>query len=220
MVRVFVIISRMQMPCHGVLRFKSLGFGARCRKKSRWRVAGSQRIFRDAEHSGGSRREPDYSGLRPGPAAAGALGIINFIQMDQAGRIIAGMKGAEGVTSSERIACAAWKRAVGKRLAGKTNAVKLVRDRLVVEVEDEIWRESLWKLRFQILRNIEKEIGTEIVAELQFVVAPPRKEAQRETGHVAAAQTAGVADAIDEADAIADPGLRRIYRNSRRKLTA
>jgi hypothetical protein len=135
--------------------------------------------------------------------------------MDQAGRIIAGMKGASAVTSPERIACGAWKRAVGKRLAAKTNAVKLVRDRLVVEVEDEVWRESLWKLRFQILRNIEKEIGTEIVADLQFVVAPPRREPQRETGKAPI-----VLDNADESDAIADPGLRRVYRNSRRKRTA
>ena len=133
--------------------------------------------------------------------------------MDQAGRIIAGMKGAAAVTSPERIACGAWKRAVGKRLAVRTKAVKLVRDRLVVEVEDEIWRESLWKLRFQILRNIEKEIGTEIVADLQFVVAPPRREAQRETGPPPTALVAP-----DEADGIADPGLRRVYRNSRRRL--
>ena len=135
--------------------------------------------------------------------------------MDQAGRIIAGMKGANAVTSPERIACGAWNRAVGKRLALKTKPVKLVRDRLVVEVEDEIWRDSLFKLRFQILRNIEKEIGTEIVSELQFVVAPPRREPQRETG--------GPIPALgspDEADAIADPGLRRVYRNSRRRLSA
>ena len=139
--------------------------------------------------------------------------------MDQAGRIIAGMKGADAVTSPERIACGAWKRAVGKRLAVRTKAVKLVRDRLVIEVEDEIWRESLWKLRFQILRNIEKEIGTEIVADLQFVVAPPRREAQRE-GREAQRET-GPPPALvtpDEADEIADPGLRRVYRNSRRRL--
>ena len=141
--------------------------------------------------------------------------VSSISSMDQAGRIIAGMKGAAAVASPERIACGAWKRAVGKRLAAKTNAVKLVRDRLVVEVEDEIWRESLWKLRFQILRNIEREIGTEIVADLQFVVAPPRREAQRETGRPPAAL-----DSRDEADAIADPGLRRVYRNSRRSRTA
>lgn len=132
--------------------------------------------------------------------------------MDQAGRIIAGMKGAAAVASPERIACGAWKRAVGKRLAVRTRPVKLVRDRLVVEVEDEIWRDSLWKLRFQILRNIEKEIGPEIVSDLTFVVAPPRKEAQRESAPAAALVS------HDEADAIADPGLRRVYRNSRQRL--
>jgi hypothetical protein len=135
--------------------------------------------------------------------------------MDQAGRIIAGMKGAAAIASPERIACGAWKRAVGKRLAVRTRPVKLVRDRLVVEVEDEIWRDSLWKLRFQILRNIEREIGPEIVSDLQFVVAPPRMEPQRETTAQPAALTPP-----DEADAIADPGLRRVYRNSRRRLTA
>lgn len=133
--------------------------------------------------------------------------------MDQAGRIIAGMKGAEAIASPERIACSAWKRAVGKRLAVRTKPVKLVRDRLVVEVEDEIWRESLWKLRFQILRNIEKEIGTEIVSDLTFVVAPPRREPQRETAPPPAALFNP-----DESDGIADPGLRRVYRNSRRRL--
>lgn len=135
--------------------------------------------------------------------------------MDQAGRIIAGMKGSAAIASSERIACGAWKRAVGKRLAVRTKPVKLVRDRLVVEVEDEIWRESLWKLRFQILRNIEKEIGPEIVSDLTFVVAPPRMEPQREKSSVPA-----VLVSPDESDAIADPGLRRIYRNSRRRLSA
>ncbi len=122
------------------------------------------------------------------------------------------MKGAAAVASPERIACGAWKRAVGKRLAVRTRPVKLVRDRLVVEVEDEIWRDSLWKLRFQILRNIEKEIGPEIVSDLTFVVAPPRKEAQRETAPAPALVSP------DEADAIADPGLRRVYRNSRQRL--
>jgi len=131
--------------------------------------------------------------------------------MDQAGRIIAGMKGAAAIASPERIACGAWKRAVGKRLAGRTKPMKLVRDRLVIEVEDEIWRESLWKLRFQILRNIEREIGPEIVSDLTFVVAPPRREPQRETAATPALLQ-------DEADSIADPGLRRVYRNSRRRL--
>lgn len=123
------------------------------------------------------------------------------------------MKGAAAVTTPERIVCGAWKRAVGKRLALRTRPIKLVRDRLVVEVEDEVWRESLWKLRFQILRNIEREIGTEMVADITFVVAPPRREPQRE---ISATPAALVSE--DEADLITDPGLRRVYRNSRRRL--
>jgi predicted nucleic acid-binding Zn ribbon protein len=132
--------------------------------------------------------------------------------MDQASRIIAQWTGASGVITPERIACGAWKRAVGKRLADRTRAVKLVRDRLVVEVEDETWRSNLWSLRFQILKNLEKAIGPEIVSEVEFRVMPPRREPQRET--VSALVTE------DEAAAIADPGLRRIYRSARSRETA
>jgi len=132
--------------------------------------------------------------------------------MDQASRIIAQWTGASGVITPERIACGAWKRAVGKRLADRTRAVKLVRDRLVVEVEDETWRSNLWSLRYQILKNLEKAIGPEIVSEVEFRVMPPRREPQRET--VPALVTE------DESAAIADPGLRRIYRSARRRETA
>jgi hypothetical protein len=139
--------------------------------------------------------------------------------MDQAGRIIAGMKGALGIASPQRIAFGAWKRAVGTRLALRAKPLKLVRDHLIVEVEDEIWRDSLFRLRFQILRNIEREIGTEIVSDLEFRVAPLRREPQRETGN--AASVSSQPDLLaDESDAIADPGLRRVYRNSRRRLSA
>lgn len=135
--------------------------------------------------------------------------------MDQASRIIAQWSGASDVITPERIACGAWNKAVGKRLAARTRAVKLVRDRLVVEVEDEVWRRNLWGLRFQILRNLEKAVGNQIVADLEFRVMPPKREVQRET------QSAlPLADAADEASSIADPGLRRIYRNARRRETA
>lgn len=132
--------------------------------------------------------------------------------MDQASRIIAQWSGASDVISHERIACSAWKKAVGKRLAERTRAVKLVRDRLVIEVEDEVWRSNLYSLRFQILKNLEKAVGPGIVAHVEFRVMPPRREPQRET--MPALHPAD--DALD----IADPGLRRIYRNARRRETA
>ncbi|SRR5579883_2177575 len=138
--------------------------------------------------------------------------------MDQASRIIAGW-GAPGLISQERIAVAAWKRAVGARLAGRTRAVKLVRETLVVEVEDQIWRENLWSLRRHILRNLENAIGPGIVLELEFRVMPPRREAAREN---ASRQngSSSAAGLFDEADGIEDPGLRRIYKSSRRRETA
>src|SRR5580692_9670224 len=78
-----------------------------------------------------------------------------LFHMDQASRIVARWADASDVISGERIACGAWKRAVGKKVALRTRALKLVRTTLVVEVEDELWRRNLWSLRYQILRNLE-----------------------------------------------------------------
>jgi hypothetical protein len=134
--------------------------------------------------------------------------------MDQASRIIGRIAG--DVITSERIACGAWKRAVGKRIAACTRAAKLVRTTLVVEVEDDIWRKNLWSLRYQILRNLEKAVGPEIVSDLEFRVMPLRIEPQRaDKGEhlvVTPLEMAG--------DDIADPGLRRIYKAAKRRETA
>ena len=139
--------------------------------------------------------------------------------MDQASRIIAQWSSAPDLISGERIACGAWKRAVGKRLGERTRAVKLVRDKLVVEVEDEIWRKNLWGLRFHILKNLTKAIGPDIVKNLEFRVMPARREAQRESYPGLFAD--GTSERIeDDAQHIQDPGMRRIYRNARRRETA
>lgn len=131
------------------------------------------------------------------------------IRMDEASRIIAAWKDGRDVISREAIAISAWKKAVGKRVALRTKPVKLVRNTLIVEVEDDVWLSNLWSLRYQILRNLEKAIGPEIVQDLQLMVMPPRREPQRESERVP-----------DEADGIADPGLRRIYRAARRRESA
>ena len=110
--------------------------------------------------------------------------------MDQASRIIAQMEGVSDVISPNESPVRSWKRAVGKKYCAAHAGVKLVRTTLVVEVEDEIWRKNLWKLRFQILRNLEKALGPEIVADLEFRVMPPRREPQRETGEPPGADAA------------------------------
>src|ERR1700689_4312599 len=124
--------------------------------------------------------------------------------MDQATRIIAQWTGVSDVIGHERIACAAWKKAVGRKIALRTRALKLVRTTLVVEVEDELWRKNLWGLRYQILRNLEKAIGPEIVAAVEFRIMPQRIGPER------AVDTRLALDIpLDEAESIADPGLRR-----------
>jgi hypothetical protein len=134
--------------------------------------------------------------------------------MDQASRIIANWAGVSDVIDRERIACAAWKGAVGKRLALRTRALKLVRQTLVVEVDDELWRKNLWSLRYQVLANLEKALGPEIVTDVEFRVMPPRVGPKR------AEAAAGISVAPDEAEAIADPGLRRIYKAARSREIA
>lgn len=118
----------------------------------------------------------------------------------------------------EKIACATWKRAVGKKIALRTRALKLVRHTLVVEVEDELWRSNLWSLRHQILRNIHKAIGPEIVTEVELRIMPPRMGPQRAADPGTGERL--VLEPPDDAEAIEDPGLRRIYRAARRREIA
>ena len=136
--------------------------------------------------------------------------------MNQASRIIARWDGASELISREKIACGSWKKAVGKKIAVRTRAVRLMGSTLVVEVEDDIWRKNLRSLRYQILRNLERAVGPEMVDDIQFVVVPPRIP----PGRAGAENLELVLEAVDDADAIADPGMRRIYKAARRKATA
>jgi hypothetical protein len=81
-------------------------------------------------------------------------------------------------------------------------------------VDDEIWRKNIWSLRYQIVRNLVKAIGPEIVTDVELRVMPPRLGPQREVrAHLAL-------EPPDEAESIADPGLRRIYKAARRREIA
>ncbi len=140
--------------------------------------------------------------------------------MKQASRIIARWDGAADLISQEKIACGAWKRAVGKKIAARTRAVRLKGSTLVVEVEDEIWQKNLRSLRYQILRNLERAVGPEMVADIQCIVVPPRIGPGRAGAEELELELRPPAGSVDEADGIADPGLRRIYKAARRRATA
>lgn len=135
--------------------------------------------------------------------------------MEPISRIVAGDSNVSGIVGHETMACAVWKKAVGGRIAQRTRAIKLVRDTLVVEVEDELWRLNLWGLRGQILRNLDKALGPNIVLHLDLRIMSPRIGPQRATLTLVPAP-----GKLDEADEIQDPGLRRVYKAARRRDTA
>ncbi len=134
--------------------------------------------------------------------------------MERASRLLGKLMSGEGPIDLEAVARAAWPIAVGKKVAVRTRPARMVRARLIVEVEDLIWKRQLFTLSRQILANLEKHLGKGIIEELEFRVMPLRREAQR------AEVAQPVLAALDEADQIADPVLRHIYRNARKKATA
>jgi len=133
--------------------------------------------------------------------------------MERASKLIRGLRLSGDVITAEEVACAAWPDAVGKKVAIHTRAAKLVRNRLVVEVEDATWQRQLAALSRHILANLERSLGPGLVGDLEFRVTPRRREPQR-------AQQATPARFADEADAIADPVMRGIYKASRKKALA
>jgi hypothetical protein len=136
--------------------------------------------------------------------------------MERASRLIRALRLPGDTLNLEELACAAWPTAVGRRIAVHARAVRLVRTRLVVEVEDAVWRRQLFTLSGQILRNLEKSIGPGVVEDIEFRVAPRKREPQRETR---AASELSLRP-LDEADAIADPVLRGLYRASKKRALA
>jgi hypothetical protein len=132
--------------------------------------------------------------------------------MERASKLIRGLGLPSDTISPEQIACAAWASAVGKKIASHTRAAKLVRTRLVVEVEDKIWQRQLFALTSHILRNLDKSLGPGMIEDIEFRILPRRREPQRADLPMPAL--------FDEADGIADPVLRGIYRASRTKALA
>ncbi|MBI3679894.1 MAG: DUF721 domain-containing protein [Acidobacteria bacterium] len=137
--------------------------------------------------------------------------------MERAGRIlgktrlraieVAGVK-------TYHLAPKAWAAAVGKTIAARTRPAFLDGSKLIVEVEDAIWRNQLSALSGSILQRLDKVLGPGLIAAIEFRVAPPRRQPLIARAPVAA-QAPG-----DESDHIEDPVLRRLYRTARRRANA
>ena len=132
--------------------------------------------------------------------------------MQRASSLIRGLRLTGDIISAEEMARAAWPDAVGKRIASRTRVAKLVRTRLVVEVEDSTWQRQLFALSRHILHNLERSLGPGLVDDLEFRIVPRRREPLL-------ARTS-IPSLPDDADAIADPVLRDLYKIARRKAQA
>jgi hypothetical protein len=113
----------------------------------------------------------------------------------------------------EELAIAAWPVAVGKRIAFHSTARCLVRDRLVVEVDDGVWKKQLFQLRLHILENLGELLGPDLVRDVEFRIATERRPA-------VSAASLRPESTTDEADGIRDPVMRQIYKESRKKASA
>jgi predicted nucleic acid-binding Zn ribbon protein len=130
--------------------------------------------------------------------------------MERASRLLGNLRIPSETLSLEQLARAVWPTAVGAKIASHARVARMVRSTLIVEVEDEIWKKQLTALRPQIMKNFLAKTGRPVVQEIEFRVAPVRLGPQR-----ALASTAE--HSRDEAERIEDPGLRRIYKASRKK---
>jgi hypothetical protein len=133
--------------------------------------------------------------------------------MERASKFIRDLGLSRETISTEELACAAWPDAVGKKIAAHTRAAKLVRTRLVVEVEDQIWQRQLFALSGYILRNLAKSLGAGAVDDVEFRVVPRKRDPQR-----AAQAIPGLF--ADEASGIEDPVMRSIYKAARKRALA
>ena len=66
-------------------------------------------------------------------------------------------------------AVAEWPAVAGARIAGRTRAVAFKGGTLIVEVEGSAWRHELGFLKPELVRNLNRHLGAEVVSDLRLV---------------------------------------------------
>jgi hypothetical protein len=124
--------------------------------------------------------------------------------MERAGRLFRNVKLPNELGDPETRVRAVWVRAAGKIVAAHTRAGVMVRRTLIVEVEDNVWQQQLFRLKGFLVSNLEKELGEKLVDDIDFRPMPRRREPQR------AEHSRGSIEGIE------DPVLALLYQRSRR----
>lgn len=139
--------------------------------------------------------------------------------MERAAKIIKKNKHSRQIMTDDDIARAVWPSAVGKAIACHTSRIKLVRNKLIVEVEDAIWQRQLHTLSSQIIERLRVLTGSDIIEELEFRIGIPRRQAQRAESLTPPLFESQM-DSDDESHRIQDPVLKKVYRLSRKRAIA
>jgi hypothetical protein len=85
--------------------------------------------------------------------------------------------------------------------------------KLHVSVDDDVWLENLSTLAAQIVAQVNKVAGGEVVREIRFRVGVPKRPPVRAAEPIPAA-------VADDPDGIRDPVLGRIYQASKKRAHA
>jgi len=133
--------------------------------------------------------------------------------MEPASRLLGNLKFPGDSVSSQELVCAAWTAVVGKRIARHARAERMVRTKLIVGVDDVVWRRQLFTMSRHILSKLAERIGDGLVDDLEFRVAPEKRGPER-------AEQSSSKLSEDEADRIEDPSMRRMYIKSRKRELA
>ncbi len=108
-----------------------------------------------------------------------------------------------------------WPSTVGPQIARRTRPVRILKGRLIVDIEGQEWRRQLAPMGRTIARQLNGAVGKDVLEDVEFrVMVPnirPPGRAQTATG------TEDSHQRQDEASGIEDPNLRRIYRRSIKK---
>jgi hypothetical protein len=139
--------------------------------------------------------------------------------MKPAGRLLGTLKIAAALENPESRLRAAWAKAAGPKVARHTRVASLVRETLLVEVEDFIWQKQLASLGHFIVSNLARDLGEVLVKDIDFRPMPRRMGMQRAESARADVQSADTASA-DDAERIEDPVMRMLYRQSRKRESA
>lgn len=105
-----------------------------------------------------------------------------------------------------------WSSAVGEHIATHSRVLLIRGKTVVITVDDATWKKQLDSMRSMIRERLSEISGVGSFQQLEFKVSPARRLPPK-------AQP-GPLFTQDEADRIADPTLRKIYKSSRRKVLA